>query len=55
MARAMSASGFLKPKATRVMSLILVFMDSMRPLVVLSPQKYSASDLGFCVVGMSLT
>ncbi|CAB4974998.1 unannotated protein [freshwater metagenome] len=31
MARAMSASGDAKPKAMRVMSRILVFMDSMRP------------------------
>ena len=32
MARAMRASGDLNPKAMRVMSRILVFMDSMRPL-----------------------
>ena len=32
MARAMSASGDLKPNAMRVMSLILVFIDSTRPL-----------------------
>ena len=32
MARAMSASGDANPKAMRVMSRILVFMDSMRPL-----------------------
>ena len=31
MARAMSASGDANPKAMRVMSRILVFMDSMRP------------------------
>ena len=32
MATAMSASGDANPKAMRVMSRILVFMDSMRPL-----------------------
>ena len=32
MAKAMGASGFWNPKATRVMGLILVFMDSMRLL-----------------------
>ncbi len=32
MARAMRALGDLNPKAMRVMSLILVLIDSMRPL-----------------------
>src|ERR1035438_8229527 len=46
-ARAMSAVGLWKPKAIRVMTLILVFTDSIRPL--LSPWSRVAWMLGRCL------
>src|ERR1017187_2720327 len=46
-ARAMSAVGLWNPKAIRVMTLILVFTDSIRPL--LSPWSRVAWMLGRCL------
>ena len=47
MARPMRAAGLWNPKAIRVMTLILVFTDSMRPL--LSPWSRVAWMLGRCL------
>ena len=47
MARAMRASGDVKPKAMRVMSLILVFIDSTRPLE--SPCSIAARIAVWCL------
>jgi hypothetical protein len=47
MARAMRAAGLRNPEAIRVMTLILVFTDSIRPL--LSPWSRVAWMLGRCV------